>query len=78
MSVGQNTFETEVLLGLADIRERIARVEQRIEVVPELEDRVVSLERSRDRATAKMATVAAMFAFIEPILKTKMGWTFLP
>lgn len=71
-------FQRFVYTALTDVRERMARVEEKVTANGGLEARVASLEKKGDYAAGKQAGYAALFSFISPMIRDKLGLTFLP
>lgn len=63
---------------LGDLRERTARIEEKVSSLKELEGRVSVLENKQARAAGRMAGLAAVFSLVEPFIKNKLGISFLP
>ena len=71
-------FERFIYTGLTDIRERLARVEEKVTANGGLEGRVTALERKSSYAAGKQAGYAALFSLIGPVLRDKLGLNFIP
>lgn len=71
-------FQRFIYTSLTDIRERVTRVEEKVTANSDLEDRVSALERKNSYAAGKQAGYAALFSFISPMIRDKLGLTFLP
>lgn len=71
-------FQRFVYTALTDIRERMARVEEKVTANGGLEGRVDNLEKKVHYAAGKQAGYAALFSFVGPMIRDKLGLTFLP
>lgn len=74
----QEEYQRFTYTALTDIRERLARVEEKVTANGGLEGRVSALEKKGSYAAGKQAGYAALFGFIGPILRDKLGLTILP
>lgn len=63
-------FQTNVLEGIADLRERMARVEANTEGIPA---RVSKVEINQAKLAGASGILGAFGGFIEPWLRSKLG-----
>jgi len=71
-------FELEVLTSLSDIRERVTRVEVKLDGLDGITKRVSDLESKRASKTAVWGLIATFLGFMEPVIKSRFGVALWP